>query len=35
MRELIEQGIEIDGKRYDLVLATGARKHGQDVDEQG
>jgi hypothetical protein len=28
MRELIEQGIEIDGQRYDLVLATGARKHG-------
>jgi len=28
MRELVEQGIEIDGKRYYLVLATGARKHG-------
>jgi hypothetical protein len=28
MRELVEQGIEIDGQRYDLVLATGARKHG-------
>jgi hypothetical protein len=28
MRELVEQGIEIDGKRYDLVLVTGARKHG-------
>jgi hypothetical protein len=28
MRELVEQGIEIDGKRYALVLATGARKHG-------
>ena len=28
MRELVEQGIEIDGKRYDLLLATGARKHG-------
>jgi hypothetical protein len=35
MRELVEQSIEIDGKRYDLVLATGARKHGQDVDERG
>jgi hypothetical protein len=28
MRELVEQGIAIDGKRYYLVLATGARKHG-------
>jgi hypothetical protein len=28
MRELVEQGIEIDNKRYDLVLATGAHKHG-------
>jgi hypothetical protein len=28
MRELVEQGIEVDGQRYDLVLATGARKHG-------
>jgi hypothetical protein len=28
MRELVEQGIEIDGQRYDLALATGARKHG-------
>jgi len=28
MRELVEQGIEIDGKHYYLVLATGARKHG-------
>jgi hypothetical protein len=28
MRELVEQGIEIDGQRYDLVLATGARKQG-------
>jgi len=27
-RELVEQGIEINAKRYDLVLATGARKHG-------
>ena len=28
VQELVEQGIEIDGKRYYLVLATGARKHG-------
>ena len=28
MREPVEQGIEIDSQRYDLVLATGARKHG-------
>jgi hypothetical protein len=28
MRELVEQGIEINGKHYYLVLATGARKHG-------
>jgi hypothetical protein len=28
MRELVEQGLEIDSQRYDLVLATGARKHG-------
>lgn len=28
MRELIEHGIEIGGKRYNLVVATGACKHG-------
>lgn len=28
MRELVEQGIEIDGKRYDLALNTGVRKDG-------
>jgi hypothetical protein len=28
MRELVKQGMEIDGQRYDLVLVTGARKHG-------
>jgi hypothetical protein len=28
MRELVEEGININGQRYYLVLATGARKHG-------